>query len=69
MEKKEIQRLLIDGLLEMNLPKEHVTVIALMLKSEDQMWTMLDWIIKHHKENPSKQRVLQVAMNIEEEVK
>lgn len=66
MTEKEIrfQELLIDCLLEMKLPKENIQAIITMLETEKQMGTMLDWIKKHHKENPSKLRVMLVAVNI-----
>ena len=65
---EEAQEFMIDCLLEMNLPKENVTAIATMLQSQKQMNTMLDWIKKHAKENPSKLQVMLVAKNIKEGV-
>ena len=61
---KEFQELLIGCLLEMKLPKDNIRAIATMLKTEKQMGTMLNWIKQHHKENPSKLRVMMVATNI-----
>ena len=69
MTKEEKRDLMIGCLLEMNLPKENVCAIATMLQSEKQMGTMLDWIKKHYKENPSKLRVMLVAKNIKDGVK
>ena len=66
IKKEEAQDLMIDCLLEMNLPKENVTAVATMLQSERQMNTMLDWIKKHAKEKPSKLRVMLVAKNIKD---
>lgn len=66
---KDFQNLLIDGLHAMKLPKENIIAIATMLKTEKQMGTMLDWIYKHHKENPSKLQVMMVAANIKNGVK
>ena len=63
---KNFQNLLIDGLHAMDLPKENIIAIATMLQTEKRMGTMLDWIAKHHKENPSKLRVMLVAKNIKE---
>ena len=61
---EEFQDLLIDCLLEMKLPKDNIRAIATILKTEKQMGTMLDWIYMHHKENPSKLRIMLVANNI-----
>ncbi len=69
IKKEEAQDLMIDCLLEMNLPKENVTAVATMLQSERQMNTMLYWIKKHAKENPTKLQVMLVAKNIKEQVK
>lgn len=60
----KFQTLLISCLEEMKLPKENIIAILTMLQTEKQMGTMLDWIKKHHKENPSKLRVMLVAVNI-----
>lgn len=62
------QTLLINCLEEMKLPKENIIAIITMLQTEKQMGTMLDWIKKHHKENPSKLRVMLVAKNIKDGV-
>ena len=69
-EKEEyFQNLMIDCLHEMKLPKENIIAIATMLQTEKQMGTMLDWIKKHHMEDPSKLRIMLVAKNIKEGVK
>ena len=65
---KESWDLMIDCLLEMKLPKENIRAIATMLQTEEQIETMLDWIRKHAKENPSKLRVMLVAKNIKDGV-
>ena len=66
--KKNFQNLLIDGLHSMDIQKENIIAVATMLQTENQLGTMLDWIKKHHKENPSKLRVMLVAKNIKEGV-
>lgn len=66
---QKFQDLLIDGLHAMGLPKENIIAIATMLQTEKQMGTMLDWIYKHYKENPSKLKVMLVASNIKNGVK
>ena len=65
---KEFQELLIGCLLEMKLPKDNIRAIATMLKTEKQMGTMLNWIKQHHKENPSKLRIMTVAAKIKDGV-
>ena len=65
---KNFRNLLIDGLHAMKLPKENIIAIATMLKTEKQMGTMLDWIMKHHKENPTKLQVMLVAAKIKDGV-
>ena len=64
----KFQTLLINCLEEMKLPKENIIAIITMLQKEKQMGTMLNWIKKHYKENPSKLRVMLVAKNIKEGV-
>ena len=54
MTKEEKEDLMIDCLLEMNLPKENVRAIATILKKEEQIDIMLNWIKKHFKEKPHK---------------
>lgn len=56
------------GLKEMGIQKDLSIAIALMLKSEKQLLMMLDWIMKHSKENPSDNLVYQVAKAISQEV-
>lgn len=64
----EIKKRLIEGLRTVLKDKEVMTAIALMLKSEPQMLTMLDWIVKHYKENPSEDFVIKIAQKISEQV-
>ncbi len=71
MEKKLVghYKLLAKSLKEMDLTEDSITATALMLKTEPQILTMLDWISKHYKENPSEDRVLRIAQKISEQVK
>ena len=62
------KRILIGGLQSILKDKEVITAIALLLKSEDQMLTMLDYIVKHGKENPPEDEVIQVAQKISEQI-
>ena len=64
----ETKKVLIAGLKTILKDKEVMTAIALMLKSEDQMLTMIDWIVKHNQENPSEDLVIQIAQKIVERV-
>ncbi len=45
-----------------------ILAIALMLKTDDQMKVMIDWIWKHQKENPSENRVIRIARAIAEKL-
>ncbi len=64
----ETKKVLIGGLKLILKDKEVITAIALLLKSENQMLTMLDYIVKHSKENPPEDEVIQVAQKISEQV-
>ena len=64
----ETKKLLIEGLRTVLKDKEVILAIALLLKSEPQMLTMLDYIVKHNSENPSEDEVIQVAQKISEQV-
>ena len=69
MELSETKKLLIEGLRTVLEDKEVMLAIALMLKTDPQMLTMLDYILKHNSENPSEGEVIQVAQKISEQVK
>ena len=64
----ETKRVLINGLGLILENKEVITAIALMLKTDQQMRTMIDWIYKHQKENPDEDRVIRIAQKISEQV-
>ncbi len=65
IEKEESSlNLLIDGLFNMGLPKENIIAVATMLTSEKKKVAMLDWIKRHHKENPHKLTVMLVAIRL-----
>lgn len=68
-EAMKLQEGLSIGLKEMGIQKDTSIAIALMLRTENQLLTMLDWIVKHTEENPSEDRVLRIAQRISEEVK
>ena len=64
----ETKRVLINGLSLILTNKEVITAIALLLKSDQQMRTMIDWIYKHQKENPSEDFIIKIAKAISEQV-
>lgn len=64
----ETKEILISGLHIVLKNKEVITAIALMLKSEAQMETMIAYIHNYQKENPSEDEVIQVAQKISEQV-
>ena len=62
------KEVLINGLSLILQNKEVIRAIALLLKSEEQMATMITYIYEHQKENPSEEEVIQVAKKISEQV-
>lgn len=64
----ETKKVLINGLSLILTNKEVITAIALMLKTEEQMATMITWIYDHQKENPDEDRVIRIAKKISEQV-
>lgn len=64
----ETKRVLINGLSLILENKEVMKAIALLLKSEAQMETMIAYIYNHRKENPPEDEVIQVAQKISEQV-
>ena len=65
----ELYRILISGLKEMGIGEATTVGTALMLRTKDQLLTMLDWISKHWEEKPDEDRVLRIAKLISQEVK
>lgn len=64
----ETKRVLINGLSLILQNKEVITAIALMLKTEAQMETMIAWIYNYQKENPSEDRIIRIAKMISEQI-
>jgi len=64
----DTKKVLINGLSLILTNKEVITAIALLLKTEEQMATMIVWIYKHQKENPSEDRVIRIAKKISEQI-
>lgn len=72
MVKKELEepyKLLIGGLKGMGIGEATTVGTALMLRTKDQLLTMLDWISKHWEEKPDEDRVLRIAKLISLKVK
>lgn len=53
---------------ELGMRKEPCIVVMSLLQTEKQQGTMIDWIKKHYKENPSEDMILQVAEKISEAI-
>ncbi len=66
---EELYKILVSCLKEMGISQATTTATALMLRTKDQLLTMLDWINKHHKEKPDEDRVLNMAELISQKVK
>lgn len=64
----ETKDVLIYGLKRILTNQDVILAIALMLKTDDQMKVMIDWIWKHQKENPSENRVIRIARAIAEKL-
>lgn len=66
MTKKE--ELLIDGCKLLKVSKEVTMIVMACLRTDKQQGMMLDWLKKHHQENPSEDKILEVAEAIKEQV-
>ena len=72
MEKKseiqlsESQKILIGGLKLLNLNKDNIMMVGLMLRSESQIMKMLEWLNQNFKCNvmPSQEQVMDKAQEI-----
>lgn len=65
----KVRNCLIECLKAMDWSKDYKIVITLMLKSDNQALTMIDWLVKHQKENPSQELGLEIAKQIVKDVK
>lgn len=67
----KIEKMLIECLTspELGMRKEPVLIIVSLLTTEKQRGTMVDWLIKHYQENPSEDKILEIAELIREKVK
>jgi hypothetical protein len=59
----ETQMGLVGGLKLLNLPKDNIIMVGLMLKSESQQMAMLSWLDENFKTHkmPTKEEVMDVA--------
>ncbi len=64
MEDLKTKEVLIYGLKQILTNQDVILAIVLMLKSEDQKKTMIDWIWKHKQESPSEDFVIAIAKKI-----
>lgn len=64
-----LEELLVDGCKILNLKPEPMLVVMACCRTKKQQLTMLDWMKKHYKENPSEDEVLKIAELIREKVK
>ena len=67
----EMERFLIRCLTskELGMRKEPCIVVMSLLQTEKQQGTMIDWIKKHYKENPSEDRIIEIAELINSKIK
>ena len=52
----------------MKVSKEVCMIVIACCQTENQIGTMMDWIKKHHQENPSEAEILQIAEAIKEQI-
>ena len=62
----EAQKILIGGLKLLNLNKDNIMMVGLMLRSELQIMEMLEWLYLNFKDNtiPSQEQVMDKAQEI-----
>ena len=68
MEDLKTKEVLIYGLKQILTNQDVILAIALLLRSEDQMKTMIEYIWKHKQENPSEDEVINIAKAISEQI-
>ncbi len=64
-----MRKYLVACLHSMRISMEVTTIVVACCQTEEQIGTMMDWIKKHHQENPSEDEVLEIAEAIREQVK
>lgn len=62
----EAQKILIGGLELLDLEKDNIIMVGLMLQSESQVMEMLEWLYQNFKSNkmPSQEQVMDKAQEI-----
>ena len=67
----EAQKILIGGLKLLNLPKDNIIMVGLMLRSESQLMIMLEWLDENFKAHrmPTKEEVMDMAQYIMQNLK
>ena len=62
----EAQKILVGGLKLLNLPKDNIIMVGLMLKSESQQMEMLEWLYQNFQAHkmPTKEEVMDMAQYI-----
>lgn len=62
----EAQKILIGGLKLLNLEKDNIIMVGLMLRSESQVMEMLEWLYQNFKSKkmPSQEQVMDKAQEI-----
>lgn len=66
MTKKE--GLLVDWCRTLKMRKEPIIAVMAWLRTDKQQGTMLDWVLKHYKEHPTEDQILEIAETIAEQV-
>ncbi len=67
----EAQKILVGGLKLLNLPKDNIIMVGLMLKSESQQLKMLEWMAQEFKAHkiPTQEQVMDMAQYIMQNIK
>ena len=62
----EAQEILIGGLKLLNLPKDNIIMMGLMLRSKSQILEMIEWLSQNFKEEimPTQEQVMDKAQEI-----
>ena len=62
----EAQKILVGGLKLLNLPKDNIIMVGLMLKLESQQLKMLEWLDREFKAHkmPTQEQVMNKAQDI-----
>lgn len=54
---------------ELGMRKEPCMIVMSLLTTDKMRGTMIDWIKKHYKENPTEDKIIEIAETIKEKVK